>query len=160
MINAGYTKKCLYCGRINAASALACAGCGASEFELLPPTYFPPQQLAGAVASIPYAPVVQLSPAIRFLYFFFVGLLIVVYWLVFATLFLITIVAQPLAMAMYRTVPAVATLSRTSPPFGAVLGNGWRESVERYRAAPAWGKVLAPLAFVGCLVALFVLARS
>ena len=42
MIAGEYTKKCLYCGRINSASALACAGCGASEFELLPPTYFPP----------------------------------------------------------------------------------------------------------------------
>ena len=42
MIAGEYTKKCLYCGRINSVSALACAGCGASEFELLPPTYFPP----------------------------------------------------------------------------------------------------------------------
>lgn len=160
MIAGGYTKKCLYCGRVNVASALSCAGCGASEFELLPPTYSPqPQQPAPVFAPASYAPVAQLPVAVRFLYFLFIGIFIVFYWLFFATLFLVTVVAQPLAMAMYRTVPIVATLSRTQLSFGAVLGNGWRESVERYLAAPVWGKVLAPLVFVGCLVALIVLSR-
>ena len=162
MIAGGYTKKCLYCGRINPASALACAGCGASEFELLPPTYFPPaQQPAMLPYSTPlYAPIVQLSPAVRFVYFFFIGFFVVFYWLLFATLFLVTVIAQPLAMAMYRAVPIVATLSRTPPSLGIAMSAGWRESLARYRAAPLWGKVLAPLVFVGCLVALVMLARS
>lgn len=161
MITGLYTKKCLYCGRINSASALACEGCGASEFELLPPTYFPPAQRAETAPYLPppYAPVVQLSPAIRFLYFFFIGFFVVFYWLLFATLFLVTVVAAPLAMAMYRAVPIVATLSRTPPSLGVAMSAGWRESVERYRAAPVWGKVLAPLVFVGCLVALVMLTR-
>jgi hypothetical protein len=162
MVAGLYTKKCLYCGRINSASALACEGCGASEFELLPPTYFPPAQQPAVppYSAPPYAPVVQLSPAIRVLYFFFIGFFVVFYWLLFATLFLVTIVAQPLAMAMYRAVPIVATLSRTPPSLGVAMSAGWRESVERYRAAPLWGKVLAPLVFVGCLVALVMLARG
>ena len=161
MLAVNYMKKCLYCGRINAASALSCAGCGASEFEPLRPTYYPsPQPVPNPLSPASYPPVAQISPAIRFLYFFFVGLLVIFYWLVFATLFLLTIVAQPLAMAMYRSVPAVATLSRTPPPFGVVMTEGWRETVRRYRAAPVWGKVLAPLVFVGCLVALVVLSRS
>ena len=84
---------------------------------------------------------------------------VIFYWLLFATLFLLTVVAQPLAMAMYRAVPIVATLSRTPPSLGVAMSAGWRESVERYRAAPIWGKVLAPLVFVGCLVALVMLAR-
>ena len=161
MVAGLYTKKCLYCGRINSASALVCEGCGASEFELLPPTYFPPAQQPAVLpySPPPYAPVVQLSPAIRVLYFFFVGFFVVFYWLLFATLFLVTVVAQPLAMAMYRAVPIVATLSRTPPSLGIAMSAGWRESVERYRAAPIWGKVLAPLVFVGCLVALVMLAR-
>ena len=160
MIASGYTKKCLYCGRVNAASALSCAGCGASEFELLPPAYFPPQQPLPAPVPVSFAPVVQLPPVVRFLYFFFVGLLVVFYWLLLATLFLVTVIAQPLAIAMYRTVPTVATLSRMHRPFGVLLGDAWHESVERYRAAPTWGKVLAPLVFVGCLVVLAVLARN
>jgi hypothetical protein len=161
MVAGLYTKKCLYCGRINSASVLACEGCGASEFELLPPTYFPPAQQPAVLSYSPppYAPVVQLSPAIRVLYFFFVGFFVVFYWLLFATVFLVTVVAQPLAMAMYRAVPIVATLSRTPPSLGVAMSAGWRESVERYRAAPLWGKVLAPLVFVGCLVALVMLAR-
>ena len=161
MIVGEYTKKCLYCGRINPASALVCEGCGASEFELLPPTYFPPAQQVAAPPYLPppYAPVVQLSPAIRFLYFFFIGFFVVFYWLVFATLFLVTIVAQPLAMAMYSAVPIVATLSRTPPSLGTALSAGWRASVERYRTAPIWGKVLAPLVFVGCLITLVMLVR-
>jgi hypothetical protein len=164
MVAGEYTKKCLYCGRINAASSLSCAGCGASEFEFLPPTYIPqPQMALYPPANLPpnaQLPVVQLPVAVRVLFCFFIGLLIVFYWLVFATLFLVTVVAQPLAMAMYRAVPVVATLSRTPPPPGESLAEGWRASVERYRAAPIWGKVLAPLIFVGSLVALFYLAKS
>lgn len=160
MVAGEYTKKCLYCGRINAASSLSCAGCGASEFEFLPPSYIPQPQMALFPPPKAQMPVVQLPVAVRVLYCFFIGILIVLYWLVFATIFLVTVVAQPLAMAMYRAVPVVATLSRTPAPPGESLADGWRASVERYRAAPVWGKVLAPLIFVGSLVALFYLARS
>jgi uncharacterized membrane protein YccF (DUF307 family) len=146
-------KKCLYCGRSNSADALECEGCGGSSFgpvqvEVVPtypnqPVYIPPVRI------------VQIPPAWRILFFIFAGIFIVVYWLLFAAIFFVTVLGQPLAMSMFRTVPTVATLYRDQQPFGTIIADGWRATVTRYLAAPLWGKVLAPAIFVGCIVGLF-----
>jgi hypothetical protein len=144
-------KKCLYCGRVNPDAAMQCAGCGASNFEALPPTYYPqPQQMM----PMPPVRIVQIQPVLRFVYGFFVGLMVTPPWIVFATVLLVTVVGAPLAFAMYRAIPTVISLYRPARPVGDSLAEGWRELVARYFAAPLWGKVLAPIVFVVCVIVL------
>lgn len=142
-------KKCLYCGRINPGQAMQCAGCGAGSFVPLPP-----EPVYAGDSSVAARPVEQINPAIRALYFFFFGLLVAFYWLLASLGVLLTIVAQPLAAAMFRLLPTIATLHRNEEPVGQIMSRGWQDSVARYKAAPLWAKLLAPLTLAVYIVAL------
>jgi hypothetical protein len=148
-------KICLYCGRHNPLQASVCEGCGASQFEVeplpAPPTWqtIPP--------SLPVR-VEQINPAARFLYFFFIGLIVSFYWLALTLIIFVTVVGWPLASAMLKVLPTAATLYR-SPHYapGDALRSGWTDTIVRYRAAPLTGKVFAPLVFALCLLAIIYL---
>jgi hypothetical protein len=144
------TKVCLYCGRSNPVSASTCEGCGATRFQVVALPAIPQPQWEMQPPSQPLR-VEQIEPVIRVLYFFFIGFIVGFLWLLATLCVFVTVVGWPLARAMFKVLLSVATLYR-SPQYGPgeILRSGWNESIERYKAAPIYGKVLAPLAFVLC----------
>ena len=94
----------------------------------------------------PQAPVEQVSPAVRIIYFFLFGYIAGLCLLVLAVVFMLTIIGYPLGRALLRMLPAVWTLQREREPLSYTLGQGRRATLAKYQAAPLWGKVLAPLA--------------
>ena len=153
-------KECVYCGRNNPAHAMQCAGCGAGSFGAVQTDAGLARQPMEVVPPFPSGPVPQIELPIRIIFFILVGFLVAFYWLLAALVLLFTIVAQPLALAMFRILPTVTTLHRGRELVGYTLRQGWQGTVARYVAAPWWGKVVAPLAFVGYIVSIiFFLVR-
>ena len=152
--NSYATKECLYCGRTNRADTMQCAGCGAASFG--PIQYSTPPRSADEFAPpVPQAPVEQVSPAVRIIYFFLFGYIAGLCLLLLAVVFMLTIIGYPLGRALLRMLPAVWTLQREREPLSHTLGQGWRATLAKYRTAPLWGKVLAPLAlavYVGAII--------
>ncbi len=138
--------------------ATICEGCGASEFEIEPLP--PPPAWQMTPPSWPVR-VEQINPAARFIYFFVFGLIISFYWLVLILFVFVTVVGWPLASAMLKVLPTIATLYRSplNTP-GNALRSGWNETISRYHAAPLTGKVLAPLIFALCLLGLIYLIHG
>lgn len=149
------SKECLYCGRTNPASAMQCLGCGAGSFGPIRTNAQVARQPIELVPPIPSSPVKQIEPAVRILYFFFIGFPVGFLWALLSLPFLLIIVAYPLAFAMLRLLPTVVTLHRTNESFGYILEKGWHDTIASYKAAPLWAKITAPIVFVAYIAGFF-----
>lgn len=138
---------------MNRADATQCAGCGAGSFGAIQYSS-PPRPVGDFARPIPLAPVEQVSPAVRIIYFLVFGYIAGLCWLLMTVVFMLTITGYPLGRGFFRVLPAVLTLQREREPLSYTLGQGWQATLAKYQAAPLWGKVLAPLALVVYVVAI------